>query len=142
MTSVRSPRRNPYRPGTASYARFREGRLRKRTALARANAARAKTPETRRRAKQRASAAQRSLRAIEAREQFRSKLNEGERSGFDRLTITQQVQLLTVNREYPESVPRDIPDPFTGPQREMLWRLSYSTRAGIRLHTAAPVFIK
>ena len=27
----------------------------------------------------------------------------------------------------------DLPDPFTGPQRESLWRLNYATRAGIRL---------
>jgi hypothetical protein len=59
--------RNPYRPGTANYARLRVANLKKQTALARVNAARAKTPETRRRAKRRASAAQRALRAIERR---------------------------------------------------------------------------
>ena len=127
-------RRNPYRPGTASYARFREARLRRKAALAQANAARAKRPETRRRAKQRGSTAQRALHAIETRQEFRSKLDEGERAKFDRLSITRQDLLLTINREYHESVPRDIPDPFIGPQREVLWRLSYATRAGIRLH--------
>jgi hypothetical protein len=130
-------RRNPYRPGTASYARFREATLKRRAALARATAARAKTPETRRRAKQRASAAQRELRAIEAREEFRSKLDERDRANFDRLPIARQNRLLQVTREYPESVPRDLPDPFTGPRRETLWRLNYATRAGIRLHARA-----
>jgi hypothetical protein len=68
--------RNPYRPGTASYARFREAALKRKSALAQATAARSKAPETGRRAKRRAAAAQRGLRAIEAREEFRSKLNE------------------------------------------------------------------
>jgi hypothetical protein len=89
-------RRNPYRAGTASYARFREATLKRRAALARATAARAKTPETGRRTKQRASAAQRALRAIETREEFRSKLNEADRAAFGRMPIIQQERLLTV----------------------------------------------
>ena len=129
--------RNPYRPGTASYARFREATLKRKAALARANAARAKTPETRRRAKQRATAAQRALRAIETREEFRSKLNEHDRAAFGRMPITRQERLMKIKREYPESVPKDLPDPFVGPQRNVLWRLNYSTRAGIRLRPTA-----
>ena len=130
-------RRNPYRPGTARYARFRKATLKKKAALAQATAARAKTPETGRRAKRRASAAQRSLRAIETREEFRSKLDESDRVAFGQLAITQQERLLKIEREYPESVPQDLPDPFVGPQRNVLWRLSYSTRAGIRLRATA-----
>jgi hypothetical protein len=126
-------RRNPYRPGTASYARFREATLKRRTALAQANAARAKAPEKRRRAKQRASAAQRAVRAIETREEFRSRLNEHDRVAFGQMPIAWQERLLKINREYPESVPKDLPDPFEGPQRNASWRLAYSTRAGIRL---------
>jgi hypothetical protein len=130
-------RRNPYRPGTASYARLRGVRLKRKAALAEANAARAKTPETRRRSTQRASAAKRALRKIETREGFRSKLTEPERSLFDRLPITWQDQELKVDREFPDGVPRDQPDPFTGPHRDSLWRLSYATRAGIRLRAVA-----
>ena len=126
-------RRNPYRPGTASYARLREATLKRRAALARVNADRASNPQTRRRSKKRVSAIRKALRLIETREEFRSKLKDAERGSFDRLPITRQNQLLTVMREYPESVPRDLPDPFTGPQRESLWRLNYATRAGIRL---------
>jgi hypothetical protein len=129
--------RNPYRPGTASYARFREATLKRRAALARANAARAKTPEKRRRAKQRVSATQRALRAVERRREFRSKLNEGDRRIFDRFPIMRQELFMKVMREYPDSVPKDIPDPFAGPQREPLWRQYYATRAGIRLGPAA-----
>ena len=128
--------RNPYRAGTASYARFRKAALKRKSALAQATAARAKTPETGRRAKQRASAAQRALRAIETREEFRSKLNEPERLAFSQMPITQQERLLKIQREFPESVPKDLPDPFEGPQRNVLWRLSYSTRAGIRLRAS------
>ena len=131
--AARSPRRNPYRPGTTSYARFREATLKRKAALARANAARAKRPEARRQAKQQISAAQRELKIIETREEFRAKLDERGRSTFNRLPISQQTRLIKVNREYPESVPRDIPDPFIGSQREPVWRLYYSTRAGIRL---------
>src|SRR5262249_10142069 len=126
-------RRNHYRPGTASYARAREADLKRRAALARTNAARAKSPITRRRAKQRVSAAQRAIREIERREEYRSKLNEDDRSNFDRLSIADQKRLLEVERVYPDSIPKDLPDPFVGHRREALWRLSYSTRAGIRL---------
>src|SRR5262249_8874108 len=137
MASARSPRRNPYRPGSASYARFREATLRRRAALAGANATRAKTAATRRRSKQRVSAANRAIRRNETREEVRSKLTEPESSNFDAPPSTRQDQLLTVMREYPDTVPRDIPDPFIGPQRESLWRLSYATRAGIRLRPVA-----
>jgi hypothetical protein len=137
MASARSSRRNPYRPGSAQYARRRTATLKRRAALARANAARAKTPETRRRSKQRASAAQRALRAIETREEYRSKLNQHDRSRFDHLSITRQNLILEMQRVYPDSIPRDLPDPFYGPHRETLWRLSYSTRAGIRLRATA-----
>jgi hypothetical protein len=126
-------RRNPYRAGTVSYAQFRKAALKRRAALAQANAARAKAPEKRRRVKQRATAAQRALRAIETREEFRSKLNEPDRVAFGHLPITRQESLMMITREYPESVPKDLPDPFVGPQRDVLWRLNYSTRAGIRL---------
>jgi hypothetical protein len=129
--------RNPYRPGTASYARFRKVALKRKSALAQATAARSKTPETGRRAKRRTAAAQRALRVIEAREEFRSKLNEPDRLSFGQMPITQQERLLKIQREYPESVPKDLPDPFVGPQRDVLWRLSYSTRAGIRLRASA-----
>jgi hypothetical protein len=129
--------RSPYRSGTASYARFRKGALRRKSALAQATAARSKTPETGRRAKRRATAAQRALRAIETREEFRSNLNESDRAAFGRMSITQQQRLLKIQREYPESIPKDLPDPFEGPQRNVLWRLSYSTRAGIRLRASA-----
>jgi hypothetical protein len=128
--------RNPYRPGTASYARFREATLKRRAALAKANAARAKAPEKRRHAKRRATAAQRALRAIETREEFRSKLSEPDRISFSQMPITRQERLMKIQREYPESVPKDLPDPFVGPQRSVLWRLSYSTRAGIRLRAS------
>jgi hypothetical protein len=130
-------RRNPYRPGTASYAQLRAATLRRQAALGRLNAAGAKTPETRRRARQRASAALRALRAIETREEYRSKLNEADRASFDRLTIAQQRQLIEFRREYPNSVPMDLPDPFAGPKREPIWQLYYSTRAGIRLRPTA-----
>ena len=129
--------RNPYRPGAASYARFREAALKRKSALARATAVRAKTPETGQPAKQRAAAAQRALRAIETREEFRSKLSEPDRVSFSQMPITRQERLMKIQREYPESVPKDLPDPFEGPQRSVLWRLSYSTRAGIRLRASA-----
>jgi hypothetical protein len=108
-------RNNPYRPGTTSYARFREGSLKRKAALAQATAARTKTPETRRRAKQRATAAERALRKIETREEFRSKLNEPDRIAFNRMPITRQERLMKITREYPESIPKDLPDPFVGP---------------------------
>ena len=126
-------RRNPYRPGTASYARFRRAALKRKSVLAQATASRAKMPEKGRRAKQRATSAQRKLQAIETREEFRSKLNEADRLAFSQMSITRQERLLKIQREYPESIPKDLPDPYAGPHRNADWRLSYSTRAGIRL---------
>jgi hypothetical protein len=126
-------RRNPYRPGTESYARLRKATLKRRAALAQATAARAKSPKARGRAKRRARAAQQGIQEIEKREEYRSNLNDIDRSSFDRLSIKRQRLVLAVTRKYPDSVPKDLPDPFAGPKREALWRLSYSTRAGIRL---------
>jgi hypothetical protein len=137
MASARPSWRNFYRPGSAHYARLHKATLKRRAALARANADRAKTPETRRRAKQRVSAAQRALRAIERREEFRSKLNERQRDIFDKRAIAWQDRLIAIDREYPGGVPKDLPDPFVGPQREALWPLYYATRAGIRLRAVA-----
>ena len=125
MTSAQLRRRNPYRPGSASYARLRKTTLKKQAALARATAARAKSPRARTRAKRQARAAQRALEAIKKREEFRSKLNEAERASFGRLSIKQQRRLLEVTRVYPDSVPKDFPDPFIGPKREVLWRLRW-----------------
>lgn len=137
MASARSPRKNPYRPGTASHAQFREASLKRRANLARANAARATTPETRRRAKQRASAAQRALRAIETRQEFRSRLRGRDRSEFDGLSLRGQDRLLRVQQDFPEGVPADLPDPFVGPKRSDTWRLYYATRAGMRQRALA-----
>ena len=130
-------RRNPYRPGTVSYARRREAILKQRAALARANAARANTPETRRRARQRVSAVRRALRAIEEREGYRSKLYEPERTAFDGLSLRGQDKLLRVLQDLPEGVPSDLPDPFAGAKRSATWRLYYATRAGIRQRALA-----
>ena len=126
------PRRNPYRPGTASYARRREAELRRRTALARATAGRAKTPEARRRAHRRAAAAERGLREIAARQEYRSRLRERDVEAFDSLSIGKQDRLRRVLRNYPNGVPADAPDPFFGPQRSVAWRLYYANRARIR----------
>jgi hypothetical protein len=136
-TRPMTKRRNPYRPGTVSYARRREATLKQRAALAQANAVRAKKPETRRRARRRVSAVRRALRAIEEREEFRSKLNEHDRQTFGSCSIAKQVQLLRVTEAYPNRVPADVPDPFVGPQRSVSWRLYYSTRAGMRPRAAA-----
>src|ERR1700685_588321 len=109
-------RRNPYRPGSPSYARLREADLKRKAALARATASRAKSPETRQSANRRVSAALRALQVVESRTEYRAKLNEHERQVFDQLTVATQQQLVEVRREYPDSVPRDLPDPFTGPK--------------------------
>jgi hypothetical protein len=130
-------RRNPFRPGTAKYARDRAAQLKRQVNLARATASRAKTPEMRRRARKQTSAAKRALRAIERRTEFRSQLNENDRGTFDRLSIRQQEQILEVAQTFPERVPADIPDPFAGSRRSSSWRLYYSTRAGIRLRALA-----
>ena len=74
---------------------------------------RSRSPDTRRRAKQRASATRRELRALETREEYRSKLNEQDRAAFGKMSIARQERLLKIKREYPDSVPKDLPDPFS-----------------------------
>jgi hypothetical protein len=111
--------------------------LKRKANLARANAARAATPETRRRMKQRVSAAQRALRAIETRQEYRSHLREPERTAFNGLSLSSQDRLLHVSQDFPEGVPSDVPDPFAGPKRNDTWRLYYATRAGIRQRALA-----
>jgi hypothetical protein len=108
-----------------------------RAALAGARAKRASTPETRRRAQQQKSAAQRALSAIYRRSEFRAQLNERDRGTFNQLSITQQEQLLRVTQAFPDRVPSDFPDPFFGPSRSSTWRLYYATRAGMRPRAAA-----
>jgi hypothetical protein len=125
-------RRIPYRPGTPAYERARAAQLRQRAALSRATAGRAKTPEARRRASRQAAAAERGLREIAARKEYRFRLRDRDRDNFSTLPITRQDQLLRMLRDHPDSIPRDLPDPFAGPNRNLIWRLYYSTRAGVR----------
>jgi hypothetical protein len=87
--------------------------------------------------KQQASAAQRALRAIETRQDFRSRLREPERSVFNGLSLSGQDKLLRVSQDFPEGMPSDVPDPFAGAKRSETWRLYYATRAGIRLRALA-----
>jgi len=133
--------RNPYRPGTESYARFRQAELARRAALAQATAERAKKPEARRRAKRRVAAAERGLRDIAERRDYRSQLSERDRSEFSRYSIAAQNKLLTMLSDFPASVPppTELPDPFADDpkNRASLWRLYYSTRAGSRQRRAA-----
>jgi len=130
-------RKNPYRPGTESYARWRKAELRRRAALAQSTAKRTKKPEVRQRANRRAAAAERGLREIAVRQEYRSRLSERDRDAFSALTITGQNQLLRMLRDHPDSIPRDLSDPFAGPNRNLIWRLYYSTRVGARQRAAA-----
>jgi hypothetical protein len=129
--------RNPYQPGTEAYAKFRAAELRRRESLARGREARAKSPETRRRAQQQASAARSAINRIVERREYRASLNEHDRREFNRLSITQQDQVRRAVQQYPGGIPPDVPDPFTGPRRSSTWRSYYSTRAGIRLRASA-----
>jgi hypothetical protein len=137
MSEQRRRQRNPYRPGTASYARFQKVALRRRAALSQANAARAKSPEARQRAQRRASAARVAIKKIETREQYRVNLSADDRREFGRLSIAEQDLLRQAMQQYPSGIPRDVPDPFARPRRSATWRLYYSTRAGIRLRPLA-----
>jgi len=132
MAERRPAGRNPFRPGTASYARLREADLKRRAALGKGNAARAMTPEARSRAKEQVSAAQRALRAVEGRTAYRSQLTENTRREFDKLSIKQQEVYRRVARTFPDRIPPDVPDPFSGPNRSSGWRLYYATRTGGR----------
>jgi hypothetical protein len=132
-------RRIPYRPGTLSYERQRRAELNRRRALAEARASRAKKPETRQRAQRQAANARRGLRQIETRAEFRDQLSERDRAEFSALPITQQDRFRAAVQRFPEHVPPSDPDPFEGrpSYRGSLWRLYYSTRAGIRRRAAA-----
>jgi hypothetical protein len=132
-------RRNPYRPGTRSYAAFRQSELNRRRALAEATAARAKNSGARLQAQLRAASARRGIRAIETRRVFRELLSDRDRSVFDALPINEQDRFRAAVQRFPEHVPPSDPDPFGGrpSYRGSLWRLYYSTRGGIRRRAAA-----
>jgi hypothetical protein len=130
-------RRNPYRLGAPSHARYRRAELTRLANLAKGQADRAKNPEARQRAIRQAAAARRGLRQIpllEAIGEYRKRLNRPERRIFDSLPLPEKVQELEVETQYPEGVPPDVPDPFaTSPRhRSANWRLYYATRAGFR----------
>lgn len=135
--AARSKQRNPYRPGTASHARLRAAELARRRALATATARRTNSPDSRRRAQRRASAATSEIQRIEGRRGFREKMNAVDRAAFDTLSMKAQDAFMKTAASFPDGVPASAPDPFEGPQRSTLWRLYYSTRAGIRLRAAA-----
>jgi hypothetical protein len=128
------------RPGTVRHARWRKTRLKRKVARARAAAARAKSFKARARARRRVRDARREMREIESRGEFRRKLNRDDRRKFNDLTIEQQKRLLEVARTYPDRVPPELPDPFVGPKRDILWGQYYSTRGGIRMKS--PVRVK
>lgn len=137
MTSARSRRRNPYRPGTPSYARYRRAELSRRANLAKGRASRAKSPEVRQRAMRQAATARRGLRQVpvlEAIGEYRNRLDKPERRIFDSLPLAEKAREVAVEAQFPEGVPPDVPDPFaaSGKHRSPSWRLYYATRAGFR----------
>jgi hypothetical protein len=130
-------RRNPYRLGAPSHARYRHAELTRIANLAKGRADRAKNPEARRRAMRQAAAARRGLRQIprlEAIGEYRKRLTQPERRIFDSLSLAEKVRELEVETQFPETVPPDVPDPFaaSGRHRSASWRLYYATRAGFR----------
>lgn len=130
-------RRNPYRVGAPSHARYQRAQLTRLANLSKGRADRAKNPEARQRAIRQEAVARRGLRQIpllEAIGEYRSKLNRPEQRIFDSLPLADKAQEVEVDARYPEGVPPDVPDPFaTSPRhRSASWRLYYATRAGFR----------
>jgi hypothetical protein len=66
-------------------------------------------------------------------------LSERDRAVFNTLPIKEQNRFRAAVQRFPEHVPPSDPDPFEGrpSYRGSLWRLYYSTRAGIRRRAAA-----
>src|SRR5277367_6078513 len=99
-------RRNPYRPGAPSYARYRRAELSRRANLAKGRADRATNSEARQRAMRQAATARRGLRQIpllEAIGEYRSRLNRPERRIFDSLPLADKARELEVETHFPES---------------------------------------
>jgi hypothetical protein len=105
---------NPYRPGTQSYAAFRQSELNRRRALAEATAARAKNSGARRRAQRRAASARRGIRAIEARREFRELLSDRDRSVFNALPINEQDRFRAAFSAFPNTFHLATPIPSAG----------------------------
>jgi hypothetical protein len=139
MASARSARHNPHRPGSVPYDRLERAKQNRRRVLAEARASRAKRPETKQRAQRQAATARRALRQIDQRAEFRDQLSERDRALFNALSIKEQDRFRAAVQRYPEHVPPSDPDPFEErpSYRGSLWRLYYSTRAGIRRRAAA-----
>jgi hypothetical protein len=132
-------RRYSHRPGSGSYEDERRSDLNRRRALAEARASRASKPEAKQRAQRQAATARRGLRQIKTRAEYRAQLSERDRAAFNALSIKEQDRFRAAVERHPEHVPPSDPDPFEGrlSYRSSLWRLYYSTRAGIRRRAAA-----
>ena len=74
---------------------------------------------------------------METPAEFRAKLDDYNRKRFNSFTLKEQDRQRAIDQKYPESVDKDIPDPFAGPHRGSLWRFYYSTRASIRYRETA-----
>lgn len=131
--------RYSHRPGTVSYEHERRSDLNQRLPLAEQRASHATRPDTKQRAQKQAADIRGELRKIEKRAEFRGQLSERDRAEFNALSIKEQDRFRAVVQRYPEHVPPSDPDPFEGrpSSRGSLWRLYYSTRAGIRRRAAA-----
>jgi hypothetical protein len=130
-------RRNPYRVGAPSHARYQRAQLTRLANLSKGRADRTKSPEARQRAMRQVAAAQRGLRQIpmlEAIGEYRRRLNWPERRIFDSLPLADKARQVAAETQFPEGVPPDIPDPFgtSVRHRSASWRLYYATRAGFR----------
>jgi hypothetical protein len=79
---------NPFRPGTASYAKRREELLKQKERRALTTAARAKQPEVRQQAQRQASAARSAIKKIDRTEAYRQTLAPNSRASFDRLPLS------------------------------------------------------
>ena len=119
---------SPYKPGTESYKEQRRVLLNRRRVLAEERIKRTTRPEVKRRAQRQVTEARRELRQIEEREAFRTTRTPYQRTVLDQVSLSGQDRVRRALRQYPDGIPPNIPDPFAGRDRGLLWRLYYSSR--------------
>jgi hypothetical protein len=146
----------PYARGTPSYERARSAYYADLRSIAERAAVHADTPDARRKFQRRAAQARRAIheapqrieRAEEraairdpigfATEKFRQSVNYRQRRAFNKLPSDKQRQFIAARLQYPDGIPRDIPDPFADKfeqrtyYRGQLWNSYYASRAAIR----------
>jgi hypothetical protein len=131
VTRKQKRKDNPFRPGTASYAKRRTELKQQELNRASRIASQTANPETRQRATTRATRARTTIKKIETLEKARSEYGKSNKVEFSRKTIREQIDIVRQAKEVeqlitPEGFPKDIHVEVSEKNHNLLWALAYN----------------